>query len=61
MELESRTLTVQDVRADLQVGRNTVYRIFARPDFPAITEGRKFVVDSIAYAEWKKQRRTKED
>jgi len=60
MESESRILTVQDVKADLQVGKNTVYRIFARSDFPAIMEGRKFVVDSVAYAEWKKQRRTKE-
>ena len=53
-------LTVEDVMKDLEVGRNTAYKIFARNDFPAIRLGRKFSVDREAYESWKKQRREKE-
>ena len=61
METEKDILTVKDVMKDLQVGRNTAYKIFAREDFPAILLGKKYVVDSEAYATWKKNRRTKEE
>lgn len=60
MEQSSKNLTVKEVQADLQIGRNKVYEIFARADFPAIRLGRKFTVDSEAYQKWKKERRTKE-
>lgn len=50
-------LTVEDVRKNLNVGRNKAYEIFARDDFPALRLGRKFGVDKEAFEEWKKSRR----
>ena len=54
-------LTVEDVMKDLEVGRNTAYKIFKRADFPAVLLGRKFWIQKEAYQDWKKKRRTKED
>lgn len=53
-------LTIEDVMKDLEVGRNTAYKIFKRADFPAILLGRKFSVSREPYEVWKKQRREKE-
>lgn len=50
-------LTVEDVQKNLHVGRNKVYEIFARDDFPALRLGRSFGVDREAFEEWKKSRR----
>lgn len=50
-------LTVKQVQENLKIGRNKVYEIFAREDFPALRLGRKFGVDKIAFEEWKKTRR----
>lgn len=54
-------LSVKDVMKDLEVGRNTAYKIFARNDFPAIRLGKKFWIQKEAYQDWKKKRRTKEE
>lgn len=50
-------LTVEQVQENLHVGRNKVYEIFARPDFPALKLGRRMGVDREAFEEWKKSRR----
>lgn len=58
----SQILTVEDVKNNLHIGRNKVYQIFARKDFPALKLGRKFGVDKEAFEEWKKtSRKNKED
>ena len=58
----SQILTVEDVKNNLHIGRNKVYQIFARKDFPALKLGRKFCVDKDAFEEWKKtSRKNKED
>ena len=58
----SQILTVEDVKNNLHIGRNKVYQIFARKDFPAWKLGRKFGVDKEAFEEWKKtSRKNKED
>ncbi len=53
----TQILTVEDVQKNLHIGRNKVYEVFARDDFPALRLGRKFGVDRIAFEEWKKARR----
>lgn len=53
----TQILTVQDVQKNLQIGRNKVYEVFAREDFPALRLGRKFGVDKEAFELWKKNRR----
>ena len=50
-------LTVSDVQKNLKIGRNKVYEVFSRPDFPALKLGRKFGVDKEAFEKWKKNRR----
>lgn len=50
-------LTVEQVRENLHVGRNKVYQIFARDDFPTLKLGRRMGVDREAFEEWKKSRR----
>ncbi len=50
-------LTVEQVRENLHVGRNKVYEIFARDDFPALKLGRMYGVDKEAFELWKKSRR----
>lgn len=50
-------LTVGQVQENLHIGRNKVYEVFARPDFPALRLGRKLGVDKEAFEEWKKSRR----
>ena len=53
----TQILTVEDVQKNLHIGRNKVYEVFARDDFPALRLGRKFGVDRIAFEQWKKSRR----
>ena len=53
----TQILTVEDVQKNLHIGRNKVYEVFARDDFPALRLGRKFSVDRIAFEQWKKSRR----
>lgn len=53
----TQILTVEDVQKNLHIGRNKVYEVFARADFPALRLGRKFGVDKIAFEKWKKARR----
>lgn len=53
----TQILTVEDVQKNLHIGRNKVYEVFARPDFPALKLGRKMGVDREAFEEWKKSRR----
>ena len=50
-------LNVEDVQKNLQIGRNKVYEVFSREDFPALRLGRKFGVDKESFEEWKKSRR----
>lgn len=54
-------LTVQEVQAILKIGRNKVYEVFARADFPAICLGRRYVVDSEAFEQWCKQRHERKE
>lgn len=61
IEKLTQILTVEDVKKNLHVGRNKVYQIFARKDFPALRLGRKFGVDKEAFEEWKKKSRTNKD
>ncbi len=53
----TQILTVEDVQKNLHIGRNKVYEVFARDDFPTLRLGRKFGVDRIAFEQWKKSRR----
>lgn len=57
----SKILTVKQVQENLGIGRNKVYEVFAREDFPALKLGRKFGVDKEAFEEWKKKSRTNKD
>lgn len=50
-------LTVEQVQENLHIGRNKVYEVFAREDFPALRLGRRMGVDKIAFELWKKSRR----
>ena len=54
---EIKTLTVEDVKDILKIGRNRAYDIFAREDFPAILLGRKYVVEENALKNWLQKRR----
>jgi len=53
----TQILTVQDVQKNLQIGRNKVYEVFAREDFPALRLGRKLGINKEAFELWKKNRR----
>lgn len=57
----TETLTVEQVQENLHIGRNKAYEVFAREDFPAITIGRRFCVDKVAFEVWKKSRRANEN
>lgn len=61
-ETEDRTiiLTVQEVQDILKIGRNKVYEVFARQDFPAICLGRRYVVEQKAFNNWLQSRREPE-
>lgn len=50
-------LTIEQVQENLHIGRNKVYEVFARPDFPALKLGKRMGVDKIAFEQWKKSRR----
>jgi len=50
---DSKMLTVQDVYEDLGIGLQSIYQIFKDPTFPSILKGRKFLVNDIAYQNWK--------
>lgn len=55
-------LTVKQVQENLKIGRNKVYEVFARDDFPALKLGRKFGISKVAFEEWKQHKReNKED
>lgn len=56
-ETKPNMLTVQEVQYILKIGRNKVYEVFAREDFPAICLGRKFVVEQKAFDNWLQSRR----
>lgn len=45
------------VMRDLKIGENMAYNIFKRPDFPAITIGKRKQVMFLAYLIWKCERR----
>lgn len=53
----TQILTVEQVQENLHVGRNKVYEIFAREDFPALKLGRRYGVAIDSFEEWKKSRR----
>lgn len=61
MEEERSYLTVEEVQRDLGVGKNNIYKIFARNDFPANRLTRPFSIDKRAYSEWKMQRHDKKE
>lgn len=54
---EVKVLTVDEVKNLLKLGRNKVYKIFARDDFPAILIGRRYVVEEEALKKWLQERR----
>lgn len=56
---EIQVFTVQDVMKILHIGRNRVYDIFKRDDFPAILIGRKYVIEQNAFYIWLQNRREK--
>lgn len=50
--MERMTLSVAEVQQALGVGRNTVYELVNRSDFPKIRVGRKIIVPRDAFAKW---------
>lgn len=50
-------LEVKHVMKDLKACDTVVYKLFKRPDFPAITVGKTYKVMLISYLLWKMQRR----
>ena len=50
--MERMTLSVAEVQQALGVGRNTVYELVSRNDFPKIRVGRKIIVPRDAFAKW---------
>jgi len=59
-ETYSVMLTVKEVQEILKIGRNKVYEVFARQDFPAICLGRRYVVEQKAFNTWLQSRREPE-
>lgn len=57
MEDNIRVLTVEDVKEVLSLGKDKVYAIFRREDFPAIRIGKRFVVEEGALKKWLQERR----
>lgn len=53
-----KMLTVEEVQKILKIGRNKIYEIFSRADFPGILLGRKYVVEERAFYNWLQTRRT---
>lgn len=45
-------MSVQDVIKSLGLGRNTVYSLIKRKDFPKIQIGRSYVIPKDKYVEW---------
>lgn len=50
--MERMTLSVAEVQQALGVGRNTVYELVSRSDFPKIRVGRKIIVPRDAFLRW---------
>lgn len=57
MEDSIKMLTVDEVKEVLQLGKDKVYAIFRRDDFPAIRIGKRFVVEEGALKKWLQERR----
>lgn len=52
-----KMLTVDEVKEVLKLGKDKVYAIFRRDDFPAIRIGKRFVVEEGALKKWLQERR----
>lgn len=57
LETPFKTLSVKDVAKDLNIGKNTTYKIFKRADFPSVNIGQSWHITLIAYTIWKMSRR----
>lgn len=51
-EDELMTLTTDDLRVLLHIGRDKAYKLMNRPDFPSMTIGHSKVVSRTAYLIW---------
>ncbi len=50
--MEKRTLTVQELMAELHIGRKKAYEMVHSKDFPSFRIGRKILVSSDGLNDW---------
>lgn len=59
-EMEENILRVPDVKKILKVGKDKVYELFHRPDFPCYKIGKSYAITSDNFWAWLSKHR-KED
>lgn len=58
--MERMALSVAEVQESLGIGRNAVYNLVNRADFPKIRMGRKIIIPREAFLRWLDQQTTAE-
>ena len=58
--MERMALSVAEVQESLGIGRNAVYNLVNRADFPKIRMGRKIIIPREAFLRWLDQQTTLE-
>lgn len=58
--MERMALSVAEVQESLGIGRNAVYNLVNRADFPKIRMGRKIIIPREAFLRWLDQQTTVE-
>ena len=58
--MERMALSVPEVQKALGIGRNSVYNLVNRADFPKIRMGRKIIIPRDAFLRWLDQQTTSE-
>ena len=58
--MERMALSVAEVQESLGIGRNAVYNLVNRADFPKIRMGRKIIIPREAFLRWLDQQTTME-
>lgn len=53
--MERMALSVAEVQESLGIGRNAVYNLVNRADFPKIRMGRKIIIPREAFLRWLEQ------
>lgn len=58
--MEKLALSVSEVQEALGIGRNAVYNLVNRADFPKIRMGRKLIIPRDAFLRWLDEQTTAE-